>query len=354
MKASHHGKLRRAVTFAAIGGLLAVTTPATVATADPNSKFKDYYQSGVDTDEGASKPIHLQETSARSQIAQPLRIDNSQVTETKLNIHSLGSKLKFTSKAPAPRAQKSPVTPNGIAGSSNTTSFDSFFCAYRATSATATPPPPASGEKYGIAIASSSSLYGAAQAFNSQGGAFQSPSTSSANISMDLAIDIPFEWPQPSQINAYVNPKFKGGHYVDSRTSPITFSSSQASTRQLIQFGWSRDSTQFMQTLWDIQTLKKDGTSDLIHYYWDGLDDGYYYAFNIDSTPAHTYNFSSKTTTSATSDPVFGAGAAAQIDYGSLMLDAPSLGPDNIFQASIDRGYLVEYLLPVGWELANC
>lgn len=171
---------------------------------------------------------------------------------------------------------------------------------------------------------------------------------------MDLAIDIPFEWPQPSQINAYVNPKFKGGHYVDSRTSPITFSSSQASTRQLIQFGWSRDSTQFMQTLWDIQTLKKDGTSDLIHYYWDGLDDGYYYAFNIDSTPAHTYNFSSKTTTSATSDPVFGAGAAAQIDYGSLMLDAPSLGPDNIFQASIDRGYLVEYLLPVGWELANC
>jgi hypothetical protein len=93
-----------------------------------------------------------------------------------------------------------------------------------------------------------------------------------------------------------------------------------------------------------------------VQYYWYGLDDGYYFVTNIDSTPAHVYNFSVRTRTTATSSPVFGAKAAAQIDYGSGGLDAPNLGPLNLFHANnrSEEFFWIEYLLPPDWELTSC
>ncbi|RZT80272.1 hypothetical protein EV382_3518 [Micromonospora violae] len=343
---------RRALTFVVFGGLLAAVAPVTNAAADQAPAYGDY-RPGAGVDGDVPKPLDLKDVPATAKLAEPLASKGRGFTTAELNVQSLGSRLQFSSKAPAPKAQKSTNATGADRSNGPADDFNHYYCAYYPNSVSATPPPPASGSQYAMAKAYDT-LWGYAQAFDAQDGLFQSPHTSSANIAMDLNITVPIDWPQPSQMNAYVNPFFQGGHYVETTISPFTFSSSQASTRQLIQFGWSRDATPFMQTLWDIQTSKGDGTSELIHYYWHGLEDGNYYVFNVDSTPAHTYKFSARTTTSATSNPVFGAAATAQIDYGSGQLDAPSLGPLNLFRASMDEYYVIEYLLPMDWELTNC
>ena len=240
-----------------------------------------------------------------------------------------------------------PASPRVVRVDNNQSSrdFQSTWCFYIANR-TANPPPPGSGDQYAMARTAGRNSW--AQAFDSQGGSVQSPHTSTARTTFSVSINIPFDWPQPAQINGYANPSFLGGHAVLSRHSPLTLGQSSATSRNAIRFGAARDSSYNWLSLWDTSLTRGDGTEWLEYWTWPGLDDGYAFFVNIDATPAHVYHFNVETTTSATSRPIFGAPAAAQTDYGSAGIDAPSLGAGLHMLSNDFDDMAIEYLMPPG------
>ncbi|GAA2009072.1 hypothetical protein GCM10009799_41120 [Nocardiopsis rhodophaea] len=230
--------------------------------------------------------------------------------------------------------------------------WNDVWCRYN-PSVHADPSPPAKGRQYAMARAASPSLYGWAQAFDAQNGFGQQPHTSTATLKYNLAISIGMDWPQPSHITGFANPSFKGGVYAESKTSPITFSQSKASGGKKIDIGIARSGTYEWKNLWDLKYQRQDGIGYTKYWNWTGLDDGTAYAATMDATPGHTYDFTVQTKTSATSEPVFGASAQAQTDFGSAGLDAPSLAPGLFFKANDQSNLLIRYRLPAGWT-ATC
>jgi hypothetical protein len=203
--------------------LLAAPGVGSAAPIDEPVGYRDYRmeteQRQQDGDTPA--PIHVDGIADRRQ-AVPLSLDGKRFHVA--NLDKTKSTTMVSQRSPAPTAKQI-----GKQDAITTSNFNSFFCGYPVTSVQASPPPPASGNQYAIARAAES-LWGYAQAYDAQGGTQQTPHSSTANISFNVRIDIPIDWPQPSQINAYANPWFDGGHYVDSNISPLTFSASSAST----------------------------------------------------------------------------------------------------------------------------
>lgn len=339
------GKLK-AVGISGTAVVLALLLAPTAAHSSPTSsptRYKDWSPGQA----GGLAPVSSRP--GKPTVAQPM-LTGSRILSAgaKAGIASLppkGSALRSQTVYLAPGQAATPHAVRSKGAVAADSGFSDTWCDYIPYSS-AWPPPPASGNEYAMAEVPGI-VVGYEQAYSSQGGTSQSSDTRTANLQFDQPISIGIGWPQPSQITGYVNPSFQGGQFEQSNISYL-YSTSSASTEEKIQIGISRENSYNWETLWDIVGTSTDGTAKNDWWAWGGLNGTAFY-MNIDSTPGHVYHFTETATSSATSNPVFFAGAVAQIDYGSLGLDAPYLELGNYFRANDNSNFVIKYSLPPGW-----
>lgn len=206
----------------------------------------------------------------------------------------------------------------------------STWCQYRWKTKVKGKPPIDNLYRYGASKVRKSGSRQASQLAHDAQGGFDAPKqTTTTRVDWSVPIEIPDDWPQPSQISGWANPTFKGAVFVNSNYY-WWGGNSGAGAQQQIRIGIARDNDTRWRTLHDLNLESTNGTEETVDYQ-RGIDDGDPSYANIDTTPDHTYTFKVRSKSLAWSDPVTGAGAQGQVDFNGD-IDAPG----NL----VDGGYV--------------
>ncbi|MGP3989290.1 hypothetical protein [Streptomyces sp. 3N207] len=209
-----------------------------------------------------------------------------------------------------------------------TKKLTSTWCSYRYKTKVKGKPPIDNLYRYGVSkVRKKDDRRASHMVHDSQGGQDAPRQTTSTSVDWYLPIEIPDDWPQPSQISGWANPTFKGAMFVNSNYW-WWGGTSLAGAQQKISIGMARDNDTRWRTLHKMDLERNNGTEATEKYKLDIGDGNEVNYANMDTTPAHTYTFRVRSKSTAWSDPATFAGAQAQTDFGGD-IDAPGHLLDN-------------------------